>query len=619
MSRINAVFAALLLAAVATLSTGASAAVTSKAQVVISGSSAAWQSMALAAYNAGACPKASFVVHPPCAHYTNSNFNLNDTRPTLNGLGGALNTDVGPAWVVWDSPTAKTATRNVWVFLKVDSVVGDRCFFARPVCNITSPVPFPASAGLISSALWGADSTPPADVQTLFAKTLPAPGPSVNTAATDIRPEDAQFEGCRVNSVLGNGDGSAFGDGLDGLGYSPGAAGGTGNPAGQCAQFGATLGQLVGKPIVTGLAGSTSTANVLAFNISGHDPFTNSTVAGGTVLDIGADPVVFVISKTHGLAAAKAATDAELQNMFSGTNCSGTEIGGTGDVSVFLREPESGTMTATEMSVFRRPTKTVPALGVLGVSQEKGVGAATLAATPCTTGGTRTRGIGTGQVITEVKDAAATTTDGLAYTFFSFGNVSPITGTSFGYLTLDGNDPLAITGNTNQQLPACTAPCSEADVTGWTTGTAPNLTGNSFPQLRKGDYTAWSLLHLVTSSIANVTDLLTSSYTYVVNSTPDYIPDLATTATDHNGNTIADPGVEIFHSHYQQRNGLDKTLGTAPTNGTFTTGHNPVQKATDKGGDAGGCTISTVGITATTDKDFIQSGPAVSDCTKDRE
>jgi len=614
MSRINAVFAALLLAATATLSTDASAAVTSKGQVVISGSSAAWQSMALAAFNAGACPKASFTVHPPCQHYTNSSFNLNDTRPTLNGLHGATNVDVGPAWVVYDTPT--TGTRNVWVFLKVDSIVGDRCFFAKPECNITSPSPFPAAGNLISSALWGADSTPPADVQALFTK---ATGPSVNTAATDIRPEDAQFEACRVNSVAGNGAGGGFGDGLDGLGYSPGPAGGTGNPAGTCAQFGATLGQLVGNPIKTGLSGSTSTANVLAFNISGHDPFTNSTVTMGTVLDIGADPILFVISKTAGLKSAKAATDAELENMFSGTNCSGTEIGGTGDVHVYLREPLSGTMTATEMSVFRRPTKTVPPQAVLGVSQEKGVNAGTLANTACTTGGTRSRGIGTGQVVEEVHNSAGSGTDGLAYTFFSFGNVSSITGSSYGYLTLDGNDPLAITGNTAQQLPACTAPCSEADVGGWTTGTKPNLTGDSFPRLRAGDYTAWSLLHLVTTSVTNVKDLLDTSYQYVVTSTPDYIPDLATSAKDHNGNTISDPGVKIFHSHYQQRGGADQILGPAPTNGTFT-GANDNPNGGDKGGDAGGCTITTAQAkTATFDKDFIQTGPAISDCAKDRD
>src|SRR5215469_6205840 len=521
MSRINAVFTALLLAAMATLCPAASAVITSKGQVVISGSSAAWQSMALAAYNAGACPSASFTVHPPCLHYT-STFNLNDTRPTLNGHGGTTNVDPGGVWIVWDSPTA--GTRNVWVFLKVDSIVGDRCFFANPKCNITSPSPFPAPSNSISSALWGADSTPPADVQALFTKST---GPLVNTAATDIRPEDALFESCRVNSALGNGSAGGFGDGLDGLGYSPGPAGGTANAAGTCAQFGATLGKLVGNPIKSGLSGSTAQANVLAFNIVGKDPFTNLVVTAGTTLDIGADAVVFVVSKAAGLASAVAATDAGLQNMFSGTNCNGTEIGGTGNTNVYVREPLSGTMTTAEMSVFRRPDKTLPPQTHLGVSQETGVNAATLSNTPCTTGGTRTRGIGTGEVVKGVQTSAGTGTDGIAYTFFSFGNVSKITGSNYGYLTLDGVDPL---GFASQQFPTCSAPCSEADFTGWTTGSAPNLTGNSLPQLRAGNYTAWSLLHLITSSTTNVKDLLNTSYQYVVTSTPDYIPAVATSA-----------------------------------------------------------------------------------------
>jgi len=616
MSRINAVFAALVLAAMAAISPAASA-ITSSAKVVISGSSAAWQSMALAAYNGNKCATLTgATVHPPCAHYTNSSFNLNDTRPTLNGLGGTTNVDTGGVWIVWDSPTS--GTRNVWVFLKVDSIVGDRCFFANPHCNITSPSPFPAASNSISSALWGADSTPPADVQALFTK---ATGPVVNAAATDIRPEDALFEACRVNSVAGNGASGGFGDGLDGLGYSPGPAGSTGNPAGTCPAFGAKLGQLVGNPIHTGLSGSTSTANVLAFNISGHDPFTNSTVVTGTTLDIGADPVVFVISKTAGVAGAKAATDAELQNMFSGTNCNGTEIGGTGNVNVYLREPLSGTMTTTEMSVLRRPTKTVPPQAVLGVSQEKGVNAATLANTPCTTGGTRSRGIGTGQVVAEVHNSAGTGTDGLAYTFFSFGNVSSITGASYGYLTLNGVDPIGITGNAAQENPACTAPCSEADYPGWTTGTKPNLTGDSFPNLRAGKYTAWSLLHIVTSSLNNVNDLLKTSYQYVVTSTPDYIPALATSAVDHNGNTIKDPGVAIFHSHYGERGGADQILGVAANNGTFNTNNPPNPTGGDHGGDAGGCTISTTEAKSSTtfDKNFIQTGPAISDCAKDRD
>jgi len=563
-----------------------------------------WQTLALAAYNQGQCPvpKAGLA----CFHYTDSTkFNLNDTRPTLKGLQGTTAVDTGDIWIVWDN----TAGPNVWVYIKVDSIVGDRCFFASPRCNITAPTRYNwATAGnKISAVLWGNDAfaVPPA-VQTLFA----GRGLPVNTAATDIRPEDALFEQCRVNSRLGNGvAGGGFGDGLDGLGYNPN------NHPGVCPLFGATLKQLVGTPVSSGIAGSTATANVLAFNILGHDPFTDNPIVAGTSIDVGADPIVFVFSRSSsintGLSGASNATDAQLQAVFSGDNCDASEFGlASAPIDVYLREPLSGTMTTTEMSVFRRPTKTVLPQAVLGESQEKGVGAAVLKKTACAKGGgTRTRGIGTGEVVNGndgvggVLNSGGANNDGIAYSFFSFGNFSSIADNpNYGYLTLDGVDPIGA-GTVNQELPACSPPCTEASVWG--------SAGSSFPQLRAGKYTAWSLLRLVTvASVANITALVNRSQAYVAGVTPDYIPALAVSGTN------SDPGLQIFHSHFHQRDGNDALLGLAPSNGLFNHG-NPTGR--DSGGDAGGCTIATAGITPTTDNNFIQTGPGVSLCTKDRD
>jgi hypothetical protein len=105
---------------------------------------------------------------------------------------------------------------------------------------------------------------------------------------------------------------------------------------------------------------------------------------------------------------------------------------------------------------------------------------------------------------------------------------------------------------------------------------------------------------MVTSSAhaTSLTDLVRASETYVVNDTPDYIPAIA---------IGADPGLKIFHTHYQQRSGTNGLLGPAPSNGTFNSHGNPVSG--DKGGDMGGCTISTKGITSTKDIGFIQIGP----------
>lgn len=590
MSRMNAVFAALIVAAMAA-TVPAAAATNSVPVIVASGSSAMWQSIALAAMNwngvQGNCTTASVTVHPPCFHYTgNTNFNLNDTRPTH--LGGSVNVDGGGIWIVWDSPAAG-ATRNVWAYIKVDSVVGDRCFFAQPACNITAPPGYVwATVGnKISSALWGPDTVPPADVQALFTS---ANGVLVNTAATDIRPEDGAFAQCRVNSLLGNGS-PGFGDGLDGLGYGT-------NASGTCPAFGAPLSRLVGNPIKSGIIGSTATANVLAFNISGTDPFTNIAIPAPRTVDVGAAAIVFVVSKVHQLAGTTATTDGQMQTIFSGANCNASVLGRpAGAINAYLREPLSGTFNTTEASVFRRPDETTPTQKVLGVSQEKRVGSTNpVSNTVCAVGGgTRTRGIGTGEVVGGVASSASAAVDGIAYTFFSFGNVKPLAGSAnFGYLTLDGADPIGpLTAFPSQQLPTCTVPCPESSFAGWGTG-------KSFPSLRAGKYSAWSLLRMVTTTphITSLTDLVNGSHTFVVNDSPDYIPALA---------TAGDPGVRIWHTHYQQRDGNDNKIGPGPVNGTFNASGNPT--GGDKGGDMGGCTISTSGITSTTKLNFIQVGP----------
>ena len=172
MSRLTIMFAVLLLAVSVVLAPVAHAAAVAK--VVISGSSAMWQSMALAAYNNNTCVTGGTA---PCFHYTSgSNFNLTDTRPPSKG--GSNVTDTGAVWIVWDS----SASPNVWAYIKVDSVVGNRCYFAQPHCNINVAT-FPAAGNQISSKLWGdstSDTLPPADVQALFTA-----GTQVNTAATD--------------------------------------------------------------------------------------------------------------------------------------------------------------------------------------------------------------------------------------------------------------------------------------------------------------------------------------------------------------------------------------------------------------------------------------------------
>src|SRR5262249_23858030 len=114
MSHMKSLFSVLLFTACLAFMPQANAAPVVK--VMIAGSSAMWQSMALAAYNSGGCVKGGGVV-PPCFHYTDSSkFNAVDTRP---GAGHFV-TDSADIWIVWDS----AANTNVWAYIKLDSVQG---------------------------------------------------------------------------------------------------------------------------------------------------------------------------------------------------------------------------------------------------------------------------------------------------------------------------------------------------------------------------------------------------------------------------------------------------------------------------------------------------------------
>jgi len=132
MSRMKLIFAMLMLTAVAGIVSLAQA--TTTVEVTIAGSSAMWQTMALGAYSL-ACPGGTTVCNAgnptiPAGHWTSNGngVNLTDTRV-------GTNVDAGNIWIVWNVGATK-----VWSFSKVDSVVGDRCYFAQPQCSISAPL-----------------------------------------------------------------------------------------------------------------------------------------------------------------------------------------------------------------------------------------------------------------------------------------------------------------------------------------------------------------------------------------------------------------------------------------------------------------------------------------------
>ena len=333
---------------------------------------------------------------------------------------------------------------------------------------------------------------------------------------------------------------------------------------------------------------------MLAFGISGKDPFTGTTIPVASTVSVGAAPIIFITQRSGALATVTNATDAQLQTVFGGTSCDASAFGASSSaIQVYLREPLSGTMNTTEYTVFRYPA-------VSGKSQETGVAAANPLAKACTAGGKRFRAIGTGEEVKSVQNSGLNNgTDGIGYTFFSYGNVSSIANSaSYGYLTLNGVDGIfhkygtkidpgqpAIAGAlpSNATLPTSCAgdfPCAESKI--W----SGNL---SFPNLRNGSYRAWSTLRIVSNATAlsNAKLLVTGAQTYVTTTVPDFVPALKVGATD--------PGLTLLRSHYTQS-------GVPPVN---------IAVAGDKGGDAGGCILTSSGVVATSDTTtkLAQSAP----------
>jgi hypothetical protein len=567
-------FAVLVVAAIAGVVPQASAQVTLK--VMMAGASGAWQAMALGTYKAGKCPtgSAGFCGHASFGKTTvNNRFALTDTRPGLLVSGTANVVDTGDTWIVWNFPSGATDpctahVCNVWAYVKVDSIVGNRCYFANPRCQVTSPATFPAPMKIIT--VWAktvAEQAVPANVQALFT----GAGSAVNAAVSEIRPEDALVGQCRINSVLGGGN-----DGLNGLGYGT-------NPSGTCPAFGATIGEV--DPPALASSQSTSTAHPTAFNISGSDPFTGNAIPAYSTVQVGAYPLVFLTHRAAALANVKDATLPQLQTLFSGGSCAANTLaGGTAaNINVFIREPLSGTMNTAEYSAFRMPRNSAGSFDLVnGASQETGINSAN-PPDPTTIGsGCRWGVVGNGEEVNAVNGLSpAPAGDAIGYAFFSYGNVAQFADqAAFGYLTIDGVDPIfSVYGSTydpgqpatagelpgTANLTSCASnfPCAEAKI--WKGGL-------SFPNLRNGAYRQWAMIRLVadtgSTALANARALITSAQASSVSTVPDFVSAVAVTGT-------TDPGLTLIHSHYTAFD----SPAIVPTN------------ATDLGSEVAGCII----------------------------
>lgn len=640
----------------------------------------------------------------------------------IDGRNTGIIPQYGNAWIVWvcsstTSPCPAGEVTDVWAYLSVDTTVGDRLFLAQPTAllQLASTIGSTAPGNVVSPLLLGAGApgngaaaTCPSgasancDDTTLDAQVITALGGTTGIAFTagmsDVRPEDAKYATNRSLSTSVD----TYQTGCAAppcrswaLGYGNSSIGGT---------------TLNGAPIKSSV--TSSTANPVQFALPGYkDPFNTTLTVPTTikVFPVGEDPIVFVVNRkdtTSGLGYSGTGTHQfsgvstywainvwdqhpyppngtppapttrrPLGNLFTGHDCATdnaafdwpndggnrlTTPAALTDITVWLREPLSGTMNTTEFSEFRRygttngngPTGNgQPAL----TSQEQNVDPVNhtstdnpLNQTCITEPGTRKRGIGTGEVVgSSGTGGVVNVNDSIAYTFFSYGNVSKLAdSTSYGYLMIDGIDPLFAsynnaaadagqpavngTGTTYGEVPGCkengggsgTPDCLATSI--WTatnTTACPNgpNPGCSYPHLRDGTYPAWSELRLLCDttnahcSFSNDADgaeaLLAHMQCDIANSNTGGVPDLLPFQDSASpcaafGNGIPYGYANHIREHYKFELSTGNT-NTPPTSthqsnpntpyANFCNAGNPVTSpvASECGGDAGGLVVPT--------------------------
>jgi hypothetical protein len=586
----KAFFAVAVLTAIVGLASVANAQV----QFVGVGSSAMFNTISAAAFTDLCSARAG----SDCRHWSASGKNSADNQNWAQGVdsrNNAIPPEAGTFFVAWDNNSSPI---KIWSYLNVDTIVGQRLFFAVPRATqqidsgaLTAAGQNKVPAAILLNRQTSADQ--PDETTGIPSAVLSAIQTTFTAAISDVRPEDAKFE---VNRIL-----ATFSASGTGLGY--------GNPANAtCFQSpdSWTVSNILGCPIY-GTWGGRSVP--VQYSLTGTDPFTAKAAWKYKTIEVGAEPIIFVYnaSNANGLGVLDADGNVAFKNLnritaaevFNGALGRGQDLdpslaaalqGISTNPPVFpiLREPLSGTMTTTEFNVFRSAEmlKDLPT----AASQETGVNLGNSCALnsncpdplylPGPGSSIRYRAIGTGAEISGVSNVGGIKhiADSIGYAFFSFGNVNPIGGSSGvgRYVTLDGVDPInaaygtyvsdGVTYNPGQ-LPLCLAPC-----------TAPG--GTSLPNVRNGSYGAWSIIRAVSDAtginLTNTQALVTAAQNEVNNTTADFVPFVC---KDTTGLCTGEPGLHVFHSHFTPAG-----VAGAPHNGNTT--------STESGGDVHGAVFT---------------------------
>jgi len=445
------------------------------------GSSAAFNLFALAA-------RISKGGSPPSGVCGNHNWTKMKKATGDDSRSSSIVKVTGNVWIVWDD--TPEPNRTVCAYLQIDSIVGNRLFYAVPTGTLDLSAVTAGEAGDNIVPLLPSDEKIPANI------IADLNGQPFNNAPTDIRPEDAKFGTTRALTPLGSGGG---------LGYGPGP---------------------VGASILS--AFSTKSAQVVDFNISGTDPITGKTVPPSTTLNVGAQVLLVLVNSSDALtghlgnSAFNNVDRFVLSKVFDGTLTRTRDLipsSGLSDfpLHVLNREPLSGTFNTFEFCIPR--TVEVNTTQELGVNPGAPGGNPLNLTGPHDSDATRQRVIGTGEMVSEL----STITDSIGYAFFSFGNVKPLVATGK-YLAVDGVDPLYDHYSvSNGVLPTCANPCPGA---------------LSFPNVLNGSYPIWNVLRVATALPApsGVSAMVSAAQSQVAS-----IPEIVPIAQLH-----------VFRSHYLQ-------------------------------------------------------------------
>ena len=531
----------------------------SKAQVVMvgGGSSAIFLELGQGAASATGTGN----TNTPCVWTSGKTANLvaRDNRTTA--VTGSPTDEQGNFWVTWskgagtDCAHPATPGVNIYSYIQLDSVVGDKCFFegdssTATGCQLVFTVSLPNTG---ANLLPGFTDT---SLPSLIESTLN--GQHFTFAGTDIRPEDAKFATYRMFQPCGS---VVYRNPYDleyrltyGLGYAGSHTG-------------------IGLQVKSAFSGSVF--NVLDFSIQGGaDPISGfNTPASFAVSPIGAQPIVVAVapaSSTTGIAAANDINGFTLALFYEGILARSTDLIGptaANGVTTLVREPLSGTYNTFEFSnpnssQFHTSQDDNFCNGSAVYSQTMNIGSGT----GTVSGARRARVIGTGQMVSTLQ---AATTDTLGYFFWSGANANGLSNVK--YLTVNGVDPLldsyGSSGGTSYTPGAL--PQSGG------TGGIPPLTAVSFKNVNMGDYPIWSAVRVVSKpGDPNVATLLSSLAT-IDPSQHDYI-------------TLAN--LKVWHSHFPIY-GIVGSFANGTTINPLTPNDLCTGGSAEAGGDAGGTNV----------------------------